>query len=141
MMFSKSSECALRAMIYIAAQKPGTPVLSRDVAEYLGMPIQCMTKIMRGLAKRGLLESLKGRGGGFVLTRNADSLSILDVVEAVEGRLTPHCLLGLKVCADETACPVHCQWAQLRGQEMEVLRHQSIGAMAQMLFASPVHVA
>ncbi len=141
MLFSKNSECALRAMIYIAAQNPGVPVLSRDVAEYLGMPIQCITKIMRGLAKRGFLESMKGRGGGFVLTQSADHFSILDIVEAVEGRLSPHCILGLKVCSEETACPVHCQWDQLRLQEMEVLRQQSIGAVAQRLFTMPVTAA
>lgn len=140
-MLSKTTECALRGMIYIAAQKIGEPVLSRDVAQYLGMPIQCVTKIMRGLAKRGLLESMKGRGGGFMLRQGAEDLSILAIAEAVEGRLTPHCLLGLKVCAEETACPVHCQWSSLHLQELEVMRHQTIGMMAQTFFDKPDNAA
>lgn len=135
MMFSKTTEYALRGLIYLAAQTPGEPVLSRDVAKYLGTPNQCVAKIFRILAKRGLLESVKGRGGGFMLIPGAEKFNILDVVEAVEGHSSPHCILGLKVCADETACPVHCQWAHLRLQEMDMLRKHTIGAMAHALFA------
>ncbi len=135
MILSKTTEHALRGLIYIAAQRRGEPVLSRDIADYLGVPVQCITKIMRSLAKRGLLDSVKGRGGGFALIPPAESINILDVVEAIEGHPPfPHCILGLKVCADETACPLHSQWTDLRHQEMDLLRHQSIAEMARWSF-------
>jgi Rrf2 family protein len=136
MVLSKATEQALRGLIYIAAQQRGEPVLSREIADYLGVPVQCITKIMRSLAKRGFLGSVKGRGGGFLLLPAAESLNIMDVVEAVEGHpLSPHCVLGLKVCADETACPLHRQWTDLRRQEVDWLRSQTICELAKMTFS------
>jgi Rrf2 family protein len=134
MIWSKATEQALRGLIYLASQRRGEPVLSRQIADYLGVPVQCITKVMRSLAKRGLLASVKGRGGGFILLPAAEHLTIMDVVEAVEGHaaLSLHCVLGLKVCADETACPLHRQWTDLRRQEMDWLRTQTIGEMAKM---------
>ncbi|PKY11603.1 Rrf2 family transcriptional regulator [Acidithiobacillus marinus] len=136
MVLGKATEQALRGLIYIAAQPRGEPVLSREIADYLGVPVQCITKLMRNLAKRGFLESVKGRGGGFVLLPAAETLNIIDVAEAVEGHpLSPHCVLGLKVCADETACPLHRQWSVLRRQEIDWLRTQTICEMAKMCFS------
>ncbi|MDD5374970.1 MAG: Rrf2 family transcriptional regulator [Acidithiobacillus sp.] len=57
MVLSKATKQALRGLIYIAAQQRGEPVLSREIADYLGVPVQCITKIMRSLAKRGFLEA------------------------------------------------------------------------------------
>ncbi len=132
MLLSKTSEYALQALIYLAAQPPGEPVLSREISEYLRVPGQYLAKILQELAKRGVLESYKGRGGGFVLRPGAEQMNILEVVEVVEGHpFGQECVLGLKACADETACPVHYSWKPIKAQVIDLLSRQTIGTMAE----------
>ena len=136
MLLSKTSEYALQALIYLAAQPSGEPVLSRDISDYLRVPAQYLAKILQVLAKRGVLDSYKGRGGGFVLRPGAEQMNILEVVEIVEGApFGQGCVLGLKACADETACPVHYAWKPLKAQVVELLGKQTIGSMAEAVRA------
>ncbi|MGE4530654.1 MAG: Rrf2 family transcriptional regulator [Acidithiobacillus sp.] len=136
MLLSKTSEYALQALIYLAAQAPGEPVLSRDISDYLHVPAQYLAKILQDLAKRGVLDSFKGRGGGFVLRPGAEQMNILDIVEVVEGQpFGQGCVLGLKICADETACPVHYQWKPLKVEVVSLLSKQTIGSMAEAVRA------
>ncbi len=136
MLLSKTSEYALQALIHLAAQPAGEPVLSRDISDYLRVPAQYLAKILQDLAKRGVLDSFKGRGGGFVLRPGAEQMNILDIVEVVEGQpFGQGCVLGLKACADETACPMHYQWKPLKKDVMGLLAQQSIGSMAEAVRA------
>ena len=136
MLLSKTSEYALQALIYLAAQPPGESVLSRDISDYLHVPAQYLAKILQDLAKRGVLDSFKGRGGGFVMRPGAEQLNILEVVEIVEGQpFGQGCVLGLKACADETACPVHTQWKPLKAEVVGLLSKQTIGSMAEAVRA------
>ncbi|WP_291525380.1 Rrf2 family transcriptional regulator [Acidithiobacillus sp.] len=136
MLLSKTSEYALQALIYLAALPPREPVLSRDISDYLRVPAQYLAKILQDLAKRGVLDSFKGRGGGFVLRPGAEQMNILDIVEVVEGQpFGQGCVLGLKTCADETACPVHTQWKPLKAEVVGLLGRQTIGSMAEAVRA------
>ncbi|WP_312262754.1 Rrf2 family transcriptional regulator [Candidatus Igneacidithiobacillus taiwanensis] len=138
MLLSKTSEYALQALIYLATQPPGQLVLSGDIWEYLKdpddprvPPRQYLAKILQDLSKSGILESRKGRGGGFVLAPGAENRNILDVVEIVERKpLGQGCVLGLKKCEDATACPVHYAWKPLKAEVIELLSQQTIGGMA-----------
>lgn len=132
MLLSRTSEYALQALIYLATQPVGKTMLSRDVSDHLGVPAQYLAKILQDLAKHGVLDSFKGRGGGFVLRPGAERLNILDIVEIMEGqRFGEGCVLGLKTCSDETACPVHQYWSPMKREVMEMLGKQTIGSMAE----------
>lgn len=136
MLLSKTSEYALQALIYLAAQPAGEPVLSRDISDFLRVPAQYLAKILQDLAKRGVLDSFKGRGGGFILRPGAEQMNILDIVEVVEGQpFGQGCVLGLKACADETACPMHYHWKPLKTDVMGLLAQQTIGSMAEAVRA------
>jgi Rrf2 family protein len=144
MLLSKTSEYALQALIYLAAQPSGQPVLSRDISDYLHVPAQYLAKILQDLAKRGVLDSFKGRGGGFVLRPGAGQMNILDIIEIVEGQAFGQgCVLGLKACADETACPVHTQWKPLKAEVIDLLGRQTIASMAEAVMAGRyrIHLA
>jgi Rrf2 family protein len=132
MLLSRTSEYALQALIYLAAQPPGKPVLNREVARYLGVPAPYLTKILKDLGKRGLVLSQKGRGGGYLAAPAVFGTSIREVVELVDGpAVFQGCLLGLKTCSDATACPVHHTWAPLKLRLLELLSHQTVGGMAE----------
>ncbi len=131
MLLSRTGEYALQALIYLAVQSPEQPVLSREVAQYLGVPASYLAKILKDLAKHGLVSSYRGRGGGFQIRRGTLRMPILRVLEMVEGRdKFEGCLLGLKKCADETACPVHYLWKPLKQEVLAMLERHTIGSMA-----------
>ena len=131
MLLSRTSEYALQALIHLAVQPTGQPVLNRDVARHLGLPAPYLTKILKGLVQRGLVQSHKGRGGGYAIQRAALDVTVREVVELVEGpSVFQGCLLGLKVCADATACPVHHAWAPLKASMLGLLDRRTVGSMA-----------
>jgi Rrf2 family iron-sulfur cluster assembly transcriptional regulator len=108
---SRSSQYAVRALAYLAMRERGQWVLTRQIAAAIDIPSPFLAKILQVLALEGILESQRGRNGGFRLVRDPDRLPLFDIVEAFDrlgqGRL---CVLGQKVCSDETACPLHHTW-------------------------------
>ncbi|HWR76952.1 MAG TPA: Rrf2 family transcriptional regulator [Thiobacillus sp.] len=115
MIFSRTSQYAIQALIYLAAQPSGKRELSREIAQNLGVPSAYLAKILQDLSRVKLLDSSRGRCGGFSLRPGAEKTSLLDVVLLTEGaRVDRECLLGLKVCNDETACPLHRKWKPVK---------------------------
>lgn len=109
---TRSSEYAIRALTYLAqhASDPGY-LLARDMAERLGIPAPFLGKLLQPLVAAGLLESQRGRGGGFRLALSAERIDLFQIVDVLE---TPGsrraCFLGQAECSDERACPLHTYW-------------------------------
>lgn len=111
-MLSSSSQYAIRALAHLARQpQRGDWMLARQIAEELGIPASFLAKVLQTLTAQGVLESQRGRRGGFRLRRDPERLSLFEVVELFDrlgqGRL---CVLGQKVCDDDSACPLHHTW-------------------------------
>ncbi len=83
MLLTRASEYALLSLIEISNAK--SPVKADKLAQQLTMPKSFLAKILQNLAKQGILKSFKGASGGFLLGRELDQISILEVVKAVEG--------------------------------------------------------
>ncbi len=131
MLLSRTSQYAVQAMIYMATQPPNTPVLNRDVALRLNVPAPYLAKILQGLGKNGLLYSFRGRLGGFCLREEVVRLSLMELLQLTEGAdFTQSCLLGLKRCSDETACPVHFSWLPIKQQVIDMLNKTRLDELA-----------
>ncbi|HEY7683886.1 MAG TPA: Rrf2 family transcriptional regulator [Gemmatimonadales bacterium] len=142
MLLSRTSEYALQALIYLAAQPKRKSVLNRDVARYLGVPAPYLAKILKAFVKHGMLVSHKGRGGGYAIHPGALAVPIRTVVELTDGRdVFEGCLLGLKVCSEATACPVHHTWSPLKKGLLALLERHTIGSMAEAVRAGRYRVA
>ncbi len=85
-MLTKTSETALQALTLIAASD-GAPLTPRHIAEQLGASPTYMAKITGALVKAGLLHGLRGTHGGVTLARPAEAITLLEVVEACQGRI------------------------------------------------------
>lgn len=119
-------------MIYIATQPSGAPVLNKEIAARLNVPAPYLAKILQGLSKGGLLYSFRGRLGGFCLREEATQISLMNLLQMTEGAdFTQSCLLGLKKCSDETACPVHARWLPIKEKVIEMLNQMSLGELAE----------
>lgn len=131
MILSRTSQYAIQALIYVATQPPGEPVLNREIAEHLGVPTAYLAKIMQHLCKGNLLYSFRGRLGGFCLRENAEKTDLMQVLVLTEGTgFTEDCVLGLKVCSDETACPMHVRWKPIKEKIVLLLREQTLEKLA-----------
>jgi len=95
----------------------------RDIAEHTGLPKAYLARIVSQLARSGIIRSKRGYRGGIVLTRPARELSLLQVVEAVEGKnWLGACLLGLDHCEGLGVCPTQTLWKRLRDEIPGVLQ-------------------
>jgi Rrf2 family protein len=131
MIFSRTSQYAVQALIYMATQPVGTPVLNKDIASRLGVPAPYLAKILQSLAKGNLLFSFRGRLGGFCLSDNGNKISLMQILLLTEGpTFTKNCLLGLKNCSDETACPLHFRWIPVRKKIIELLEETTLEKLA-----------
>jgi Rrf2 family transcriptional regulator, nitric oxide-sensitive transcriptional repressor len=106
-MISKTAEYALRAVACLAGYA-GKPLSADVLAEKTKVPRRYLTRVLQDLATQGLVGSRSGPGGGYVLVKPADELTILDVINAVSPseRITA-CPLGLE--SHTSLCPLHAE--------------------------------
>ena len=85
MKLTRASEYALHALVYLVQEKPEKPVASHIVAEAQGIPERFLLKVLKPLVSAHVLQSIKGPNGGYRLTKPAKEVTLLEVVEAVDG--------------------------------------------------------
>lgn len=131
MIISRTSQYAIQALIYVATHAPGHLVLNREIAERLNVPAPYLAKIMQELCRGGLLDSTRGQSGGFRLRLEASQINIMQILCVTEGvDFTKGCVLGLKKCSDETACPMHAKWTPIKQGILDLLQEQTLEKLA-----------
>jgi Rrf2 family protein len=85
MKLTHASSYALYAMVHIAGHKPNVPLASHEIAQAHDIPERFLLKVLKPLVSAGLLHSVKGPRGGYRLAKAANQITMLEVVEAVEG--------------------------------------------------------
>ncbi len=111
-MLSNSAEYALKAVLYIADESHRRPVRAAEVAIELEIPANYLSKILHELARAGVLESFRGRTGGFVLSKSPDETSLGEVVSCFDRIIEPGglCLLSRAGCDPDQPCSAHARW-------------------------------
>ena len=133
MIFSRQRQYAIQAMTSLVAT-PGGAARAEEIARAEDIPHPILSKVLLDLVRKGLLESRRGPGGGFSLSRRPELISLRDVVAAVDG--LDHfyeCVTGLPACSDETPCPLHEMWKQMRGNLIESFNSTTLDAMARTI--------
>lgn len=134
MLFSKACEYGIRAMLFLASQENDKPVRVREIAETLKIPIPFLSKIVHSLSRNQLIHSQKGPGGGVTLAKAPSEITLLQVVEVIDGlNLFQACALGIPHCSDDFPCPLHEQWRTLRTEIQEMLTHRTLDQIIDQL--------
>ena len=131
MIYTKTGEYAIRAILFLARQAKGKLIMSSEIAKSEDIPSHYLAKILQRMAKYGYVDSFKGRGGGFTITESAKKSSILEIIERIEGPvITLQCVTGLKECTDENPCPLHEEWSDLRNKIYNLISSRSVEDVA-----------
>ena len=129
-MISQTTGYAISALAYLAGAEE-RPVLVREIAEALDRPTPYLAKIVNALARRRLVITQRGIGGGVSLARSSATISLWDVCEALgDPAVEARCLLALEGCSDERACPAHQFWKAHREAVWRFLRETTLADMA-----------
>jgi Rrf2 family transcriptional regulator, iron-sulfur cluster assembly transcription factor len=132
MIFSRPCEYAIRALTHMAAS-PAEITSALEIAKAEDVPLPVLSKVLQELVRKGLLESRRGPGGGFRLSRRPELIMLRDIVAAIDG--LDHfmdCVAGLKVCSEEAPCPLHKTWSGMRSQILSSLETTTLAQMSQV---------
>lgn len=130
-MLSKTATHALHAVTALARIAPQTYAGAADLAHAIDAPPNYLGKLLRLLADEGLLESQKGKRGGFRLAKSPDRIAIYDVVEPIDHvSRWKGCFLGRSRCASDVGCPVHRRWGPVRDDYLRFLRETCVAELA-----------
>jgi Rrf2 family transcriptional regulator, nitric oxide-sensitive transcriptional repressor len=97
---SEAATLAIHALAYIANQNETKPISTGKVAESFGFSEAHLSKVFQRLNKSGFLRSVRGPRGGFILAKDPEDITLLDIYEAIDGPISRHgpCLLHKKEC-------------------------------------------
>lgn len=129
-MLSQAVGYAASALGHIAAAG-GSPVLVKEIAQAASIPAPYLAKIIHALARRGIVHTQRGVGGGVTLARPATEISLYDVCVALDDPVVRRvCMLGTAECSDERACPAHKFWTAHRSEAIEFLSSTKVSNIA-----------
>ena len=118
MVITRETDYAMRCTLFLSRHQEDVKMLEA-VATEMAIPKSFLAKIVQKLAKAGVVESFRGAKGGIRLSRAPEEISLLDVIEAVQGPVAMNrCAVDKTTCSLSCSCVVHPVWTQLR-KEME----------------------
>lgn len=105
---TKRGDYAVRAMLALARNSSQGLLSARRISGAMGIPVRFLPQVLADLQRAGLVEAAPGRKGGYRLARNPDEVSLLEVIEAVEGDSRRRsCVLRGGPCGQDGTCDVH----------------------------------
>ena len=126
----KADDYAVRAMIHLACMPEGTMAMRSEIAEAQKIPPSFMAKILRNLVRARLLTSSRGVKGGFALARPPAEISLLDIIEAIEGPMgIAACVPDPRGCEWSCDCPAAPVWGRLQESAKDILGHATLEAL------------
>ncbi len=125
---TKKADYGLMALKYLAEHPHSAALSAKDIAEAYHIPPQLLAKILQRLAKVGLVRSTAGMNGGYALQRDSFSITVFEVIRAVDGPLfLTACTSGAKPCDLTDSCTIKEPMAKVNESIMDLLKGIRIG--------------
>jgi len=123
MQITRQADYALRAMVFLARLKPNERAATKKIAEVQKIPPSFLAKIISQLSIAGLIHTSRGAHGGVVLSRPAAEISLLEVIEAIDGPIALNeCTVAPGNCEKAGDCPLHDIWQETQDELVAKLR-------------------
>ena len=135
-MLSNTCKYGIRAVIYLALNNEENKKIGiKEISKELSIPTPFLGKILQLLAKNKILSSTKGHHGGFNLARPANEITLLHIIEVIDGLdLFNDCLIGLSSCSanahQDVQCPIHHKYTPINKQIYDLFNTETIENLA-----------
>ncbi len=127
MVITRATEYAIRTVVFLAQQPKNDIVLKKDICRTQEVTPAFLTKILQPLIKAGIVSSQRGVGGGFLLAKDPNEITMLDILQAEEGQLKlNHCLVDPNACLRDAYCSAHEVWLETQQEMIQVLKRYSV---------------
>lgn len=128
MQITRQADYALRAMLYLARLEPNQRAATSQIADDMRIPPSFLAKIISQLSIAGLIHTSRGARGGVSLARAPEDISMLEVVEAIDGPIAMNeCTNDSGICQFGESCPLHNIWCKTQWELVEHLRKSNFG--------------
>ena len=141
-MLSRKSKYGLKALLLLADEEGKGPVQASELAERQRLPKKFLEAILLDLTRHGLLQSKKGRGGGYVLNRKPGDITIGQVVRILNGPLalvpcvSQTAYSRCEECIDEKTCGVHLAMKEVRDATALILDNTTLAGLGAQVRAT-----
>ena len=130
MLLSHTCEYGIQAVLYLAKHHDVPYISVKEIAEKHNISFHFLGKILQKLTQKGLLTSYKGPRGGISLARSPQELTVLQVVEAIDGvEFLQKCVVGMPSCGGDHPCALHDKWSIIRQEIYAMLADKSIAQL------------
>jgi Rrf2 family protein len=131
MQITHQADYAIRTMVYLAGQDPNRKIATSQIAKFYQIPPSFLTKIVSQLSIAGLLRTSRGARGGVSLARAPEEISLLNVLEAIDGPvLMNECVSDAHVCPFKATCKIHVFWVDTQKEVSERLAGTNLADLA-----------
>ena len=121
MQITRETDYAIRCVCYLA-DKRDEVIMVDDISKEMHIPKSFLAKILQKLSKASLAKSYRGVKGGFALARHPSKISLLDVIEAIQGPILINICAVDDVCRFSDTCVIHPVWIEIRQQVETMLK-------------------
>ncbi len=122
MQLTREADYAVRIVLDLAVHADDRPARSADVARRQVVPRPFLRKVVQALARRGYVTTRRGTGGGIALARSPQTITLRQIVEAVDGPIALNrCLTRPRACPLDRRCPVHPIWRDIQSVILDKL--------------------
>lgn len=130
-MLSLTCKTAIKAVIFLSSRsEDGKKTTMKEIADRINASEHTVGKILQLLARRKIINSLKGPSGGFYLTEEQQEQPIINIVETIEGDgVFRECGLGLSKCSASHPCPIHEEYKIARELMEKIFRERKVRAL------------
>lgn len=126
MILSKTSEYAIRILSYMASTE-GELFSAKSILDKLQIPQKYMRRIMTDLSKKGFIQSVQGRDGGYRFLKSPSEIFVSDIIDAVDGmEKFVGCILGFEECSCENPCALHHSYIETKGKLHQTFSHTNL---------------
>ncbi len=137
MQLTMTGEYAIRAMVHLSTLPPDTVAQISDISRKWDIPETFLRKIVARLVRAGFIKSNRGVGGGITLARPADRITLLEVIEEIEGPMALNrCLIEPDFCTRTKVCLVHGLWCEAQGMLRNLLASRTFAELSHQKTAS-----
>lgn len=131
MQITREGDYGIRSVLYLACQPYKKISFVNEISEEFKIPRSFLAKILQKLVKVKIVRSYRGVKGGFSLARQARDICMLEVLEAIEGKMYLNlCLMDKKKCGFSKQCPVTEVWSHAQSKVVEVLKKANFEELA-----------